>query len=129
MSKLERVLLIEDEPDIREIVKTSLELVGGLSVETSPDGLAGLQKAKEMLPDLILLDVMMPIMDGPMTLAELRKDPQLESIPVIFMTAKVQSQEVQSYMNLGVAGVLPKPFDPMSLTEQIKTIWSRYVSR
>jgi len=120
---LSRILLIEDEPDIQEITKSALELVGGYEVETANNGLDGIAKARIYMPDLILLDVMMPGMNGSDTLEALRKIDGLRHIPVIFMTAKVQPNEVAQYLAQGALGVISKPFDPMQLSQQVADIW------
>jgi len=122
---MNRVLHVEDEPDIREVALMALEFVGGMTVMQAGSGLEALQQARTFAPELILMDVMMPGMDGPSTLAELRKSPETASIPVIFMTAKVQSQEVDRYRAMGAMDVIPKPFDPMTLPDQIREIWNR----
>jgi CheY-like chemotaxis protein len=121
---MNRVLHVEDEPDIREVAKLALEEVGGMTVEMAACGPDALVKAPAFAPDLILLDVMMPGMDGPATLLELRKNPLTASIPVIFMTAKVQSHEVARYKELGAIGVIAKPFDPMTLADQVRALWT-----
>jgi two-component system OmpR family response regulator len=127
-TKLENVMLVEDDVDIQEIAKLALGLVGGLSVTICSSGEEALQKVREAKPQLILLDVMMPNMDGPTTLKQLRLIPEASSIPVIFVTAKVQSHEVASYKKMGAADVISKPFDPMTLSENIRTIWGNIPS-
>ncbi|MDJ0806297.1 MAG: response regulator [Gammaproteobacteria bacterium] len=122
---LQTVLMVEDEADIREVVKMSLEMVGGLRVETCSSGEAAIQRAQGLAPDLILLDVMMPGMDGPSTLQGLRGLAGLERTPVVFMTAKVMQSEVEQYKALGAVEVIPKPFDPMTLADQLNGIWKR----
>jgi DNA-binding response OmpR family regulator len=124
-TKLKTILHIEDEPDIREVVRLALEEIGGFKVESCESGEDGLAKAQEFQPDLILLDVMMPGMDGPTTLHELRKIPELAETPVIFMTAKVQTHEIEQYAGMGAIGVLTKPFDPASISKEIRALWRR----
>jgi len=124
MTSLQRILHVDDEPDIQEVAKMTLELVGGFIVESCGSGQEALDKAPGFAPDLILLDVMMPGMDGPTTFAELRKLPELANTPVIFMTAKVQAHEIGQYLELGALGVITKPFDPMTLGDQIKDLWA-----
>ena len=102
----------------------ALETVGGFTVETCISGKEAVQKAPGFAPDLIVLDVMMPGMDGPETLLALRALPGLKDTPVIFMTAKAMAPEIQKYKDLGALDVIPKPFDPMTLSDQIKAIWS-----
>ncbi len=124
MTELTRIMHIEDDPSIQEVVRIALEIVGGMTVQTCSSGTEGLAAVAGFAPQLILLDVMMPGMDGPQTLQRLRDDPSTQAIPVIFMTAKVQSSEVNEYRNLGALGVIVKPFDPMTLSEQIRQLWS-----
>lgn len=125
MSKqeLSRILYIEDEPDIQAIARLALESVGGFAVDTSNSGREGVAQATASPPDLILLDVMMPDMDGPTTLLALQQTPVTARVPVIFMTAKVQPQEVEHYRSLGAIGVIAKPFDPMTLADQVRALW------
>jgi|SRR5581483_11370459 len=120
---MNKILQVEDEPDIRAIARIALEDVGGFVVEAAESGVEALQRAETFRPDLILLDVMMPGMDGPTTFQALRRSPSTAAIPVIFMTAKVQSHEVERYKALGALGVLPKPFDPMTLADQVRALW------
>ena len=124
MSELKRILYVEDEPDIQAVAKMALEMVGGFTVRICSSGEEALGVAADFAPDLILLDVMMPGMDGPSTLKALRNLPSLAKIPVAFMTAKVQPQEVEQYRSLGARDVIAKPFDPMTLSEQVRAIWS-----
>ncbi|MAF96254.1 MAG: hypothetical protein CMM60_10945 [Rhodospirillaceae bacterium] len=125
MTSLQRILYVDDEPDIQEVAKMTLEAIGGFTVETCNSGQEAIEKAAGFAPDLILLDVMMPGMDGPSTLQELRKLPKITETPVIFMTAKVQAQEIEEYKKMGAADVITKPFDPMTLSEQVKKIWDK----
>lgn len=122
---LERILYVEDEPDIQAVARLALENLGGFIVEVCSSGKEALNKVDSFKPDLILLDVMMPGMDGPTTLGELRKLPACVATPVVFMTAKVQPQEVAQYMSLGAINVIPKPFDPMTLADTVRDIWER----
>ena len=124
MITLARVLYVEDEPDIQAVARIALQTVGGFTVQICSSGEEALREVKAFGPDLILLDVMMPGMDGPGTLAALRATPGLEQVPVVFMTAKVQPSEVAQYKSLGALDVIPKPFDPMKLAEQVRRIWS-----
>lgn len=123
MSKLQRVLYVEDEQDIRTIAKLALEMVGGLEVKICATGEEALREAEAFAPDMVLLDVMMPGMDGPTTLQHLRAIPGLTHVPVVFMTAKVQPAEVAQYKAMGAKGVIPKPFDPMTLAAQVRAMW------
>lgn len=121
-SSLHDILLVDDEPDIRTIGQVSLRSVGRFAVTLAASGEEALAACAAHRPDLILLDVMMPELDGPSTLARLRADPALAGIPVIFMTAKVQQHEIRRFLDLGAAGVIAKPFDPMQLPSQIRAI-------
>lgn len=123
MSGLERILYVEDDMDIQTIAVMALEKISGYTVLACSSGRDAVEKAAEFTPDLLLLDVMMPEMDGPETLAALRTQKGLEQTPVIFMTAKVMESEIAHYKTLGAIGVIPKPFDPMSLGENVKSIW------
>lgn len=117
-----RILHIEDEVDIQEVARLALEAVGGFEVTTAGSGRAGFELAQREAPDVILLDVMMPIMDGPTTLKALRACPETAGIPVIFMTAKAQQLEIEQYKSLGALGVLTKPFDPMTLSDEVRAL-------
>lgn len=125
-NELKTILYAEDESDIREIAQIALEEIGGFTVIYCQNGREALEKAKNTQPDLILLDVMMPEMDGPTTLRDLRKLAYYKSLPAIFMTAKIQPDEIAKYEEMGAIGVITKPFDPMKLSETIKNIWNRY---
>lgn len=114
-----KLLYVEDEADIREIAEFALE-DEGFDIIFCESGEQALEKAGTFQPDVILLDVMMPGMDGPTTLKNLRELPGLETTPVIFLTAKVQPNEIQSFIKLGAIDVIPKPFDPMTLASQIR---------
>ena len=120
---LSRILYVEDDPDIRTIATMALEMAAGLQLQACASGPEALAAAEAFGPDLLLLDVMMPGMDGPTTLARLRELPATARTPVIFMTAKVQPAEVQHYLQLGALGVINKPFDPMGLAAQVQELW------
>lgn len=126
MTELKRILYVEDEPDIQAVTKLALEEIGGFSLEVCSDGNEALARAETFSPDLILLDVMMPGMDGPTTLKALREIASLQQIPAIFMTAKVQPHEVEEYKRIGAIEVIAKPFDPMTLSDNIKSIWKNH---
>jgi CheY-like chemotaxis protein len=117
------VMFVDDEPDIREIIDMSLALDSLFVLRSCASGSEALAVAVEWYPDLILLDVMMPSMDGPTTLARLRESRRTASIPVVFMTARTQARECEHFKALGAAGVIAKPFDPMSLASEVR----RYV--
>ncbi len=114
-----RILVIDDEDDIREVAQLCLETVGGWEVTTACSGSEGLAKAEKEAPDAILLDVMMPDMDGPTTFQKLQANLATQNIPVILLTAKVQASEQRKFAELGVKAVLAKPFDPLMLANQV----------
>lgn len=113
------ILLIDDEDDIREVAAMSLETVAGWRVTCASSGENAVEAAEHVAPDAILLDVMMPEYDGPQTLRLLRQNPKTRSIPVLFLTAKVQAIERQRLKDMGASGILAKPFDPMKLADEI----------
>ena len=117
-----RVLVIDDEDDLREIDRDSLELLGGYQVSTASSGMEGLADATAQQPDAILLDMMMPGMDGSATFQKLQDEATTQGIPVILLTAKVQSSDRLRFAELGVAGVIAKPFDPIGLASQVAQI-------
>lgn len=123
--KLVRILYVEDEPDIQMVAKLALEMVGGFTLEVCSSGAEALERAAVFQPQLLLMDVMMPGMDGPTTLKRLRELPQITATPAVFMTAKVQPGEVEEYKKLGAVDVIPKPFDPMTLAGKVNEIWER----
>ena len=114
-----RILVIDDEDDIRQVAQLSLEMTGGWEVLTAGSGFEGLAKAGVEQPDAILLDVMMPDMDGPATFQKLQDDALTCDIPVILLTAKVQPADRRKFGDLGVTGVIAKPFDPMRLASEV----------
>ncbi|MDH5396319.1 MAG: response regulator [Gammaproteobacteria bacterium] len=126
MSELSKIMYVEDQPDIQMVAKVALESVGGFEVLICSGGEEALEKVNGFNPQLILLDVMMPGMDGPTTKIELGKRPETSAIPVVFMTAKIQPAEVAEYKEMGALDVIPKPFDPMTLSDQIREIWNQH---
>jgi CheY-like chemotaxis protein len=114
-----RILLVDDDEAIRMVAGLALGRVGGYDVETVPSGDEALEVVRRRPPDAIVLDVMMPGMDGPSTLAELRGLPAGRTVPVVFLTASLQPDEVDRLTSLGVAGVLGKPFEPMTLAAEL----------
>jgi DNA-binding response OmpR family regulator len=124
-SILQKILMVEDDPDIQTVTKFTLEAVGGFDVLVCGEGLCAPEAARTFNPDLILLDVMMPDLDGPSVLRDLRADTETSHIPVIFMTAKVQPCEIIQLKQLGAIDVIPKPFDPMTLPNEIRSIWKQ----
>ena len=124
---LKHILVIDDDDDIREVSQMSLETVGGYTITSLNNGKDAISQApniKEL--DAILLDVMMPEMDGPTTLKKLREHSSLDAVPIILMTARVQPLEVKKYLKMGAAGVISKPFDPMNLSNQVLEIYKDF---
>jgi len=119
---MEKILYVEDQEDIQEIAKLALVNLGGYNVKICSSGEEALKEMESFNPDLFLLDVMMPNMDGPQTLCEIRKNTAFAKTPVIFMTAKVQPEEISEYIALGIVGVINKPFDPMTLANEIREL-------
>src|SRR3984893_9589136 len=115
-----RILHIDDEPDIREVVEISLGLDPGFATRSCSSGEEAIAAAIDWQPDIILCDVMMPVMDGPATLIRLRKNASTAGIPVIFMTARAQTRALDRFRSLGALGVIPKPFDPMTLAASVR---------
>jgi CheY-like chemotaxis protein len=115
-----RILLVDDEPDIREVAQLSLALDPAVTTKSCASGQDALAQAAEWQPDMILMDVMMPVMDGAETLSHLRQNARTAAIPVIFMTARAQTSEVERFLSLGAAGVIAKPFDPMTLAASVR---------
>ena len=116
------LLLVDDEDDIREVAQLSLEMTAGWEVHTASSGAQALAAARALKPEAILMDVMMPEMDGPTTVRHLKADPETAGIPVILLTAKVQASDRVAFEGLGVAGVLAKPFDPMALAGEVAAV-------
>jgi CheY-like chemotaxis protein len=115
-----RVLHVDDEPDIREVVGVSLNLDPVFSTRNCASGPEALRIAVEWTPDIILLDVMMPVMDGTATLVHLMENPLTAGIPVVFVTVRARSREINRFRVLGAIGVIPKPFDPMTLAARVR---------
>ena len=122
MAAVRTGLLVDDDDDLRLIGEMALANVGGFQVHCARSGEEALELAERTPPDVILLDVMMPGLDGPSTFERLRERPTTAAIPVIFMTAKVQTHELERYQALGATGIIPKPFDPMTLSDQVRKL-------
>jgi len=122
---LSKILYAEDEPDIREVAVLALEMIGGFELRLCQTGREALEAAVDYQPNLLLLDVMMPDMDGPTAFCEIRKLPGMETLPAIFMTAKIQPQEISEYKKMGALDVIAKPFDPMILADLIQNAWNK----
>lgn len=125
MQTLERILYAEDEDDIQQVASLALETVGGFTLKTCNSGVEAVAEIEAFEPQLLLFDVMMPDLDGPGALAKIREIDAYRETPAIFMTAKVQPAEIQQYIDMGAIDVIPKPFDPMTLANQIHEIWAR----
>ncbi len=120
---LSRILSVEDDPDIRQILQLSLEAIGGFEVCMCASASEATRRAEEFAPDLLLIDVMMPSVDGTGALASLRRVPGLADTPAVFLTARVAPSEVQQYFELGATGVIAKPFSPMTLSDRLRRLW------
>jgi len=122
---LRRILLVEDDSDIRSLATLALERVGGFEVDACASGREALERVSERRPDLILLDVMMPGLDGPTVLERLRAADAVSDVPVVMLTAKVSPQQTARLLELGASEVIFKPFDPMTLSETVRAAWQR----
>lgn len=125
LSNLKKILLVDDDPDLQKIARLSLEKKGGFSVRVCDSGKQALKDVTDFQPDLIILDVVLPDMNGMETLLQLRKLPEAAQIPVFFLTARVSPQETKKYQELGAAGLIRKPFHPMKLANQVKELWEQ----
>ena len=128
MTENTNILVVDDDVAMRFMVSEALDQAG-YQVHEAGNGIEALDALHRLNYDIILLDVMMPVLDGIETYRQLREKPSLKDKPVIFMTAKVQPHEVQGYKDLGAIDVIPKPFDPMTLSEEIQTIWQQHISK
>jgi len=122
---LQKILYVEDEPDIQTVAIMALETIGGFTVNACSSGQEAVEAAPAFAPELVILDVMMPGMDGPATMEALRKLPETAHVPIIFMTAKVQAHEVERYRAMGAVDVIAKPFDPISLADEVRATWEQ----
>lgn len=122
-------MIVDDDATIRRIAEISLTRIGKWNVKTAESGIKALALLESFSPDLIMLDVMMPDMDGPSTFRRIKILPQFSLTPIIFMTAKVQKHELQSYCDSGISGVVVKPFDPVSLPSEIKAIYEKAMAK
>lgn len=125
MAELKTILCVEDDPDIQAITLLALEQIGGFRVVSCDSGLEALRIVEEVMPDIALLDVMMPDPDGVATYQAMKKLPKARNVPVIFITAKIQKHEVESYLAMGAIGVIPKPFDAMTLADEVRSMWAQ----
>jgi CheY-like chemotaxis protein len=126
---LTRILLVEDDPDIQTVTSMALGVFGGFTVQVCGSAREAIETAPAFLPDLILLDVMMPDMDGPATLKALRQIPTTADTPVVFLTARVQPADVALYHELDSLAVIRKPFEPTALVDTIRGIWARHCGK
>ncbi|MBQ0725244.1 MAG: response regulator [Cycloclasticus sp.] len=122
MPDTQKIMYVEDEPDIQTIARIALEQIGGFTLLVCSSGQEALDQVSDFAPDIILLDVMMPEMDGIETFRQLKTLPACAGIPVVFMTARVQTHEIKEYLDLGAVDVIAKPFSPITLADQVKTI-------
>lgn len=124
-NSLKKILYVEDDPDIQRIAHIALEKVGRFDIKACNSGTEALAVVTEFMPDLILLDMMLPGMDGLEIQDILRQSAQTRSIPVVFMTAKVHEKDVDDYLRNGALGVIAKPFNPMTLADQLREFWNK----
>jgi CheY-like chemotaxis protein len=122
--RLERILYLEDDPIIAELALMAMQDLGGLTVCHCSSGQEAIAAAPGFAPQLLLFDVMVPDLDGPQTFGRITGLPTLTYVPVIFMTAKAQTHQERGYMALGACGVIGKPFDPLTLSDQVQSLWS-----
>ncbi len=122
---LHTILYVEDDPDIQAVARLALEALGGFSMQILSSGAAALAYLRTQQPDLIILDVKLPGMDGPAILKALQQSPATSDIPVMFMTATSQADELDNLQQLGVLGIISKPFDPMTLAAEVRSHWHR----
>jgi two-component system, OmpR family, response regulator len=121
---LTRICYVEDDPDIQRIVRMSLERIGKMTVEVVSDSTKAVEAIQAFRPDLVMLDWMMPIMDGPAVFRKMREQEDLKTLPVVFMTAKASPKELDELRAMGAAGTISKPFSPKDLPDQLRAIWS-----
>lgn len=122
---LERICYVEDDEDIQRIVRMSLERVGKMTVQIVTDPLVAIGAMTAFKPDLVMLDWMMPGMDGPTLFREMKKRPEVAALPVVFITAKAAQRDLEELKTLGAAGTISKPFSPKDLPEQLRAIWAK----
>jgi len=120
---LQKILLADDEPDILEISRIALETVGGFEVSVCSSGKTLLERLPEFRPDLVIVDVLMPDMTGPEVFEEIRRRPEYDEVPVIYLTGVIQEEELEDLRETGVADIILKPFDPMTLADRINGVW------
>lgn len=126
-AKLEKILLVEDDPDIQFIARMALQRLSGYQVEVSNNGREALKKLPLFLPQMVIMDMMMPEMDGLTTFQQMRQNPDFAHLPVVLMTAKAQAHEIENYKREGIRDVIIKPFEPAELGKQLEKIWQSMV--
>jgi len=122
---LNRICYVEDDEDIQRIVRMSLERVGKMTVEVVTDPTQALQAFAEFRPDLVMLDWMMPVLDGPALFRQMKLRPETSALPVVFITARASQRDLDELKSLGAAGTISKPFSPRDLPEQLRAIWAK----
>ena len=122
---LKKISYVEDDEDIQRIVRMSLERVGKMTVDVVGDPTLAIEAMTSFKPDLVMLDWMMPKMDGPTLFREMKQHPETRNLPVVFITAKASARDLESLMAMGAAGTISKPFSPKDLPEQLREIWAR----
>jgi CheY-like chemotaxis protein len=121
---LNRICYVEDDEDIQRIVRMSLERVGKMTVAVVGDPTRAIETMAEFRPDLVMLDWMMPVMDGPTLFQQMKLRPETSSLPVVFITARASQRDLDDLKNLGAAGTISKPFSPKDLPDQLRAIWA-----
>jgi len=122
---LNRICYVEDDEDIRRIVRMTLERVGKMTVEVVGDPTMAIEAMTAFRPDLVMLDWMMPKMDGPTLFRQMKLRPETSSLPVVFITAKASQHDLEELLRLGAAGAISKPFSPKDLPDQLRAIWAK----
>ena len=122
---LNRICYVEDDEDIQRIVRMSLERIGKMTVEVVGDPTKAIDAINAFKPDLVMLDWMMPVMDGPTLFRQMKTRPETSALPVVFITAKAAQRDLDELMGLGAVGTISKPFSPKDLPEQLRAIWSK----
>ena len=122
---LQRISYVEDDEDIQRIVRMSLERVGKMVVDVVSDPTTAISRMESFKPDLVMLDWMMPVMDGPTLFRKMKQDPQTAQLPVVFITAKATQRDMDELVQLGAAGTISKPFSPKDLPDQLRAIWAK----
>ncbi len=120
---LTHIIYVDDEPDLRMLAQLALESMAGITVTLCDSGISALETLESNIPQLLLLDVMMPDMDGPALFEKIKETPALSHLPVIFLTGKAQPDDIETFKRMGAIGVISKPFNPMTLANDIKLIW------